>query len=468
MTRKGRVLPENKMALYNIASTVLVASINFITIPIFTRLLDTDGYGLVNVYVAWVQIFTVFIGLKADGSIGSASANLSEDEQDSYQFSVLVMSLAVFAAVFCIVLLFLHPISELLGMSQTLTVCMIIQSFGSFVIAFFNMRYIFRKQAQKNFMISAGVCLSTTLLSVVLIFVAFTGENGHLGRVYGLTIPYAFIGFGLFLSLALARDKKLNLSYWRFCLVLTVPLIFHGLSQILLSQTGKIMLQQVHGDSIAGIYSLAVVIVSLLNAIYSALNNAFVPFMYDDLAGKTSETVKQSHFSNYFVSFTLGTVAFAFISPELLKMMSTEAYWSAIHVLPFLVIGQYCVFLYSFPVNFEFYKMKTRSVALGTVLAAVLNIVLSVVLIPPYGMEGAALATMVSYAALFVFHFAITRLVLGDKNYPAKYYFFGLMIVTIASLLFFPAEEAVAMRWAVALVALALVGIRIFRTKSIF
>ena len=313
-----------------------------------------------------------------------------------------------------------------------------------------------------------GICLATTALSVFLVFFVFTGDDAYMGRVLGLCVPNTALGIALALGLALRQRGRIRLRYWRFCLALTLPLIFHGLSQLVLGQTGKIVIQQSCGDSLAGVYSIAVVIVTLLNSIYGALNNAFVPFMYDDLAGKTSAEVKMSHFRNYFTSFTLGAVAFVLIAPEILRLMSTEAYWGAIPLLPLLAVGQYCVFLYSFPVNYEFYSMKTKSIALGTVLAAALNIVLTLALVPAFGMMGAAFSTMVAYLALFVFHFCIARFALGDRNYPARYYVLGLALVLVASLACYPLADLVAARWAVALLALACVGLRIYRTRSIF
>ena len=461
-------LSENKMALFNILSTVIIAGVNFFTIPIFTRMLDTDGYGIVNVYSAWVSIFVVFIGLKADGSIGTAKANLPEEDQDSYQFSILALSTVAFLVIFVAVLLLLEPVSTLLSLEPLLVVCMVVQSFGAFVISLFSMRFIFKKQAQLNFVISVGICLATTALSVFLVFFVFTGDDAYMGRVLGLCVPNTALGIALALGLALRQRGRIRLRYWRFCLALTLPLIFHGLSQLVLGQTGKIVIQQSCGDSLAGVYSIAVVIVTLLNSIYGALNNAFVPFMYDDLAGKTSAEVKMSHFRNYFTSFTLGAVAFVLIAPEILRLMSTEAYWGAIPLLPLLAVGQYCVFLYSFPVNYEFYSMKTKSIALGTVLAAALNIVLTLALVPAFGMMGAAFSTMVAYLALFVFHFCIARFALGDRNYPARYYVLGLALVLVASLACYPLADLVAARWAVALLALACVGLRIYRTRSIF
>ena len=458
---------ENKMALYNIASTVLVAGINFITIPIFTRILDTDGFGIVNVYTAWVQICTIFVGLKADGSIGSAHANLREDEQDSYQLSCLLMGLLSFAVVMVLCVAFIGPLSGILNMDGLLIVAMVLQSFGAFVVALFGMRFIFRKEPQKNFALSVGVAFATTLVSVALILAGVFGDEAYIGRVVGLSLPNLLLGIGLFLGF-LRKGVVPKVSYWKFCLALTLPLIFHGLSQLLLAQTGKIVIQQTQGNSAAGIYSIAVTVVSLMSAIYTALNNAFVPFMYDDLAGKSTPGRKESRFRNYFSMFTLGACAFALLSPEILKALSTEAYWEATSLLPPLVLGQYCVFLYSFPVNYEFYRMQTRSIAAGTMGASLLNVVLCGALAPVFGMDGAACATAIAYFCLFLFHCSIARFLLGDRNYPARGFAVGLAVVALACVAYYPTADMPVLRWAVGVVFLSVAVMRIIRTRSIF
>lgn len=459
---------ENRTALFNILSTVVVAGINFFTIPIFTRMLSSEGYGIVNVYTAWVQICTVFVGLKADGSVGSAKANLDEGEQDSYHLSALVLGLLSFGIIMFLLLAGMSAVSSWLDMEPLLVIAMALQSLGSFIVSFFSMRFIFRKQAQRNFLISVGVCVATTLTSLMLIIFVFTGEDGYRGRVLGLSLPYLLIGIVLLVWLFVRACGEIKICYWKFCLSLTLPLIFHGLSQIALAQIGRISIQRFDGYAAAGVYSIAVTVVGVLNAIYTALNNAFVPFMYDDLAGKTGEPLKQHHFRNYMFLFTLGCCAFSFMAPEVLKILSTEEYWGAVPLLPPLVIGQYCVFLYSFPVNFEFYSMRTRSVAVGTALAALLDLALSVALVPVLGMIGAALATMCSYLALFLFHFLIARYALGDRNYPARAYAAGLGAVLLSCAACYPLDGLPAVRWAVGIALLSCALVRVFRNRTIF
>ena len=460
-------LSENKMVTFNVLSTVIIAGINFFTIPIFTRMLNTDGYGIVNVYVAWVQIATVFVGLKADGSIGSASANIEKDEQDAYQLSCMILGTLSFVILLVLAYVFLEPLSELLKLEPLFVVLILLQSFGTFVTSLFSMRFIFRKQAQKNFIMSTGICVATTTVSILLILFAFPEEISYYGRIYGLSVPYFITGLAFFFYM-LMKIRTVKVKYWVFCLTLTLPLVFHGLSQLVLAQTGKIFIQQTIGNSASGVYSIAVTVVALLNSVYSALNNAFVPFMYDDLAAKTSEEIKQKHFRNYFILFTTGTCAFVLMAPEVLKVLSTPDYWEAVNFLPPLIFGQYCVFLYSFPVNFEFFKMKTASIAVGTTAAALVNLGLTVALIQSFGSFGAAFATAISYTLLFLFHFCIARFKLGDKNYNPLYYVGGFALIMVLCLANPFLSSFVILRWAAGILVLLALSFKIIIRRTIF
>lgn len=459
---------ENYIAFFNILSTVIVAGVSFFTIPVFTRILSTDAYGVVSIYEAWTQIFIIFIGLKVDGSIASASANLNDEEQDSYQFSVLMLSVLSFTVLFTICCIFLNGVSGLLGMSPLLVLLLLLQSFGAFVVQFFNMRFVFSKEARNNFFMAVGISVATTVLSILLILFVFSADMGPVGRAIGLTVPNLLLGLSLIVALRHAGHAEFDKKYWTFCLSLSLPLVFHGLSQQVLSQCGKISVQQFNGDSAAGIFGLAITIASLITYIYTALNNAFVPFMYEDLAGKTSEEIKQRHFGNYLHLFTLGSMAFSLMAPEVLMLMSTEAFYGALDFLPLLLIGKYCVFLYSFPVNYEFFKMQTKSIAIGTVLAAGINIALCVALVPSLGAMGAAIASLVAYLGLFLFHLCIARFVLGDRNYPVSKLFIGLASVSVVSLAYYPLADFAFMRWGIGFCLLAVAVARIFKTRTIF
>lgn len=464
----SKKLSESQMALFNILSTGIVGAVSLFTVPIFTRVLDQDAYGLTSVYTAWVQIFSVVVGLQVSGSIGSAYANLREDEQDSYQLSILILALASFVVTLGIVLILLMPLSDILEMPPSMVLCALVQSIGMCVVGVFNKRYIFKKQAQSNLVLSVLVSLSSSVLAVILVVIEPWGLSSYLAWAIGYVVPPAAIGLIMIGWLMVGSKAKMRIRYWSFCLTITLPVILHALSGVALGQLGRLGIQHVYGDAVAGIYGIGITAASIIASLYSALNSAFVPFMYDDLAGKTGESTKAVHFKNYMVLFTVMTCIYMLVGPEVVKALSPPDYWQAIELVPVLIMGNYFVFLYSFPVNYEFYKMKTASVGIGTLLAAILNAVLVVLWIPGFGMMGAAAATAISYGFLFLFHFLIARFHLGDKNYPARDYAIGVSSVFAIALIVFISQDAYLLRWGMAIVLSIGLGKRLLRIRTIF
>ena len=74
------------------------------------------------------------------------------------------------------------------------------------------------------------------------------------------------------------------------------------------------------------------------------------------------------------------------------------------------MISCFIVFLYTFPVNIQFYYENTKFIPIGTLLAAGINYILNYILIPKSGIYGAAIATVASYVLLLVFHHLIAKI----------------------------------------------------------
>ncbi len=105
------------------------------------------------------------------------------------------------------------------------------------------------------------------------------------------------------------------------------------------------------------------------------------------------------------------------LSPEAIRLMSSqEAYWRAWQVVPFVSLsyvlyGQY----YQLAVGLNLRK-KTQYLPIIVGAAAGLNLLLNFILIPLWGMMGAAASTLVSYLAL-----AILVYMVSNHFYPMTY-----------------------------------------------
>ena len=154
---------------------------------------------------------------------------------------------------------------------------------------------------------------------------------------------------------------------------------------------------------------------------------------------------------------------------EVSFLMAGEDYQRGLQILPVIVWSIYFSFIHQFPVNFELYCKKPRIVAAGTVLAAIINIILNALFIPRWGMCGAGAATAASYFCLAVGHFFAASH-LKNHQYHLSFTAFmpGIVVVILFSLLFYWLDKVWLARWCIAL----LVGLyelyKVYRRKSIF
>lgn len=205
-----------------------------------------------------------------------------------------------------------------------------------------------------------------------------------------------------------------------------------------------------------------------MNIIYNALNTTWVPFYYEDLKGEKYELIKKRT-GNYVYLFTALSIGFILVAPEVIKLFAQEDFWKGIEIIPMLVLGNYMIFLYSFPVNFEFYHRKTVHIAIGTSAAALLNCLFNYLMIPIRGMVGAAEATFLAYCLLWIFHHLVSKYWIKEGyHYQISQFIKPLIMMIVSCILVTMLQGQIIIRWMCAVVVGILLLRRIIRTKSIF
>ena len=132
----------NRVAFFNILSTVLLRGISIFTAPLFTRLLGTSGYGVTQIYNTWVAVIAIVFTLQTQGTLVNARVEYPEGDQLRYQSSAMSLSTLVYLIFSALVLCFIGPISGALKLSWFLIVLMLIQGFGTFCVNFLNTKFV--------------------------------------------------------------------------------------------------------------------------------------------------------------------------------------------------------------------------------------------------------------------------------------------------------------------------------------
>ena len=440
----------------------------FFSIPFFASTLGTSQYGIVSAYKTWVGIFTIVLSLQISGSIGPAITHYSIGEQKKYLSSTMIMSIFVSILFACIGWILVDVLSELLLMEQKPIGLMAMQAMGMSIITFSSTTFIFRKQAQYSFWVQILPEILGIVLSFYLVKYCFTSDTLYLACMYGTSIPIALLGIPLGVYFIHSGKWTFRWADVQFCLPICLPLIFHGLSGMLMSQSDRLMIQRMVGNADAGIYSFIILFSNALMAVWAALNNTWVPLYFDYLKRHRIDEIREK--SRHYI-FLFGLILSVFIlwAPEVIKVMVSADYWSGIRLLPIFVLSSFFSFLYSFPANFQFYHMKTHFIAMATVMASCINIGLNYFVIPRWGMDGAAFATLVSHMAMFIFHEYVAVYVIdAPYHYNMRFFFLGMIHVCIMIGFFIICRDMVIVRWGVGMVLAMMFVCNIYRRKSFF
>lgn len=462
---------ENSQVFYNTLGTVIRTSISFLTMPLFTRILGADQYGLYSVYSSWVLIFACFMGGNVGSGLGTGLYRFSDDYK-RFKTSTLVEGTIISGAVICLSLILYAFFGSLFPYNIIIFISLLIESFCQFILNFSTLSWTYEKKAALNMIVSVLSIVTTSVLSIILIlnWKEFGPEETKFhGRVFGMLVPSLVIALFVWIYIYKEQPAGYNKEYWRYSIGFGLPMIFHSLSQNILAQSDRVMMQSYNiSNSEIGIYSFFYALCMLLSALLTALNNSWCPFLYDGLKKKQYATlnVKTKHYVQVFTTLCVG---FLLLSREVAQVFANDEYWSGMPLIPILVLAVYCTYMYQFPVNYEFFNSKPKIVAVGTVLAGVINIVLNAILIPIWGMYGASVATLLSYALLALIHFVVVNHWKIDK-YPliCKPIFGGLLIVCGVCILFYLLENMWYIRWIIAFLCGLNFVLLLKRRKSIF
>lgn len=456
---------ENRIVFLNLLSTLLIQGINFIASPIFSRLLGTNNYGVVTVYNTWVSIFSAVLTLQAASTLGVARSNFTEEEQSGYQSSVLFLASAIYFAfsigILLVVGLFVKTVDFKI-------ICLALaQGFAVYVISTVNSKFTFEFKAGRNFILALSTSVLNMALSLFLVR-RFPASTNYMGRILGQVIVNVLIAVILYCYLMYEGQTFINTKYWKFSLPIAIPMIFHILANLLLNQSDRLMLQRMVDNSAVGIYGLAATLANVLIVIYGALNNSWVPFYYEYSRLNQVEEIKM-HTKNYAELFTIITCGFILLCPEVFQIYASQEYWSGTVLLPIFAIGEFFVFLYSFPVNYEFYHKKTKIIAIGTMLAALCNIILNYFLIKHSGILGAVIATAIAHLLQFVFHFYRAKtLIDGEFPYTIKMFLPNIAVVIGVAIITIAIPGIGTLRWILGIMMGIYMLMKMYKRRSFF
>jgi len=458
-------MKDNKVVKAGLGYTIgnyLLKGLAFLTIPLFVRLLSTAEYGKYNTFLAYESILFVILGLAIHSSFKNARYKYglvsegSEKGKDYYSFVSSCNLFILGSGVLWLVLInLLCPlISDWIGFDRVSLNMLVLYAIGSAIITCFNVDISIDYEYKKFLVVSAFNALLNIALSILLIVTVFDSDR-CLGRIVGTVVPVVLVTVYIVYYFFKRAHPAGMVSFLRWGIKYSLPIVPHGLSQIILNQFDRIMITKMVDDSATGIYSFAYNIFAIIQVTFVSLDNVWSPWFYEKMKAKKHEEIRK-YSSMYMLVMLIFSSIMILVSPELIKLLGSRDYWDAMYCVIPVVAGGYFAFLYTIPCCVEYYYEKTKFIALGTTSAALINIVTNYIFIDRFGYVAAAYTTLATYMLYFLFHLFIAKRITREKLFSDAVFAIctiGILAVSALGILFI---KVVAVRWVLAVIMFVL------------
>ena len=372
-----------------------------ITLPIFTRILTTDDYGVLALGLA----FAIFAnGIVNFGTTLAYERNFFECAKDKKKLSQLFYSCLLFLNanfLFIAVLTFIFKenISYLFTRSYDYGLFFFLAFIAQYFFLTLTKNYFtFLRNSYRSFDYAKYTILSSLLYFFFSLFFIVYLKTGVVGIIYSQIITgfclFVIMSLIIFRELKFSFDKTLIIDVLKISYPLT-PRIFIG---VLNNQFSIYMVGLLANIGGAGVYNLAQKFSNLMFSLTTALENVFNPKIYDFIFNnkeKYSDEIGK-YITPFFYYSVLLSIVIAYSSEEFIYYLIPVNFHPAINVIYILAI-YICTLFFGKIISIQFlYKKKTFIISLVSLLTLSLNIIINIPLILNFGIMGAAYGTVLA------------------------------------------------------------------------
>jgi len=394
--------------------SILTAGLSFFIRFYFARTLGTDMYGLFFAGIAFVSFILLFTDLGTSATLMRFIAEFTIKKQFKklkqlisimviflFSTSVIVGLVVYFLADYLAINFFHSPGSVLfIKLLAVLLFFLTIERFFKYVFLGFKKPYYF---SISNFVKS--------LLIILFAFFFFMQSPSPITAIYAYLLAHliVFIGSLILTRYLFPKFKKYN-TWWenklfKRVIIFGMSLFLILISNLIITNTDTLMLTYFRSLAEVGFYQAALPTSELLKILPTAITFVLTPLAASLFVQKKRKDIKQLYelVQNYMFIFIIPIgFLFMFFAPLVLRVSFGAAYENGGIALTILTIANLFMNIALINNSFFYALEKPQLITKFFFLAVIINLILNFILIPLYGIIGAASATAISYLFILV------------------------------------------------------------------
>lgn len=433
----------------------LTRFVSFLLLPLYTNILSPADFGNYGLLMAIYVILNVLYqaGL-LQGLTGFFFSNGYPRDKVVRTTYILLFSLCVSFAL--IITLIAQPLSHLLLSNTDLSGLLILLAWILVIdnLSFLGLQVL--KNEQKAGLVAIFSAISAVINIIFNIIFMISLNYG----ITGIFLAQALSGFVLF-SLCLPKiinyfkvptnkklpnlnpvntdsfhetyfDKKLASNI----LLFSLPFVFAGIFGILMDVIDRFFIDIYMTREAVGLYSFAYKIGSIMGIFIIAFRTAYLPYILNNKNKHNFSIILRDIFTKLLALMSIIFIIIVLFAQDISMIriagnfIINPEYSESMYIVPLIVIGYIFNGLASFFSIAPYITKKTHHFIISDSLGLTANIILNIIIIPIYGLIGAAISTVVAFLVSASYLYVIFC-----SNIKIPFSFWKIMIILVTSLL---------------------------------
>jgi O-antigen/teichoic acid export membrane protein len=398
--------------IYGMAS-MLPALLGFVLLPFYSKHLSTTEFGIIAAMGVMSSVISVFSNLALDRAAFRFYFDSSDEAQRKKVLSTFFWGSIGIAVIFFAILVVSRPLLTraypeigfypyyfLTIVTISLSVC------EGFVMGYFR---ISEKPREYLLMIFFTVCLQGGL---IYYFVLVRNE-GALGQIHALLFT-ALALVPIYLTIAIRKfSLAFDLELFKQGISFSWPFIPTLLIAWILNWSDSVFIANYCSMGEVGLYSMAYKISTVFFIVTGAFAVAYQPVFFRKANQVDQESAKRNIYSIIHVAsraFILMAFLLALFSEDIVRLLLDDKYQDIYLLIRVILLSHILAAIMGISSNLYYLQSKRSKLQLAVVsTSAVANLILNYLLVPTYGMYGAAWATVISMVLLTALHYYFSK-----------------------------------------------------------
>ena len=402
--------------------------ITFFLLPLYTALLTTEQYGVVDLMNTLVALFLPIVTLQIEQGIFRYLIDCREDIEGKRKIITTSMLFITIQSVLYLVIFFIASSFINNEYKYFLATNLIAGMFSTILLQI-------SRGLGDNFKYAVGSFISGVVIVVLNVIFIAGFKWGAYGMLAATLIGNVSCALYIFFSKKIytyIKIKNFEKSTLKEMLKYSIPLVPNMISWWVVDASNRTIVSSVLGVGMNGILSAATKFSNVISTLYSVFNLTWT----ESAAINIDSEDRDEFFSKildfiirFFGALILGIIAFM---PFVFSIMINDNFGDAYYQIPILMLGSIFNIGTSFLGSIYVAKKITKEIAKTSILAAIINLVLCLSLVNFIGLYAASIATAISYFAMTAYRAIDSRKYVKlkvNKNVVISYII--ILIITI-------------------------------------